>query len=210
MNDQELKELWRRQAPFAAPSISSDAEVIERMNARLRKFGRALFWRDVREVAACVFIVIWFGSYLLRHLSLLSQIGCGVVILSAVMISAVLLIARRLDRVAEGPVSVSDSLRAQLRSIQRQERLLTNILWWYLLPIFVGAELFVLGLGISAANGWTLTGVLSFTSVVVYFANRYAVRTKLLPLILDIQETLESVACLEEDTSDSNGKDDAR
>lgn len=202
MNERELKELWRRQAAIAAPDTPSDAEVIDRMNARLRKFGRDLFWRDVREVAACAFIVVWFGSYLLWHLSLLSQIGCWVVILSAIMISAVLLIARRLDRAAAGPVSVSDSLWAQLRSIQRQERLLANVLWWYLLPSFVGAELFVLGLGISAANGWTLTGVLVFTAAVVYFANWYAVRTKLRPLISEIQETLESVTCLEEDTAD--------
>jgi hypothetical protein len=195
MNDAELKELWRRQGTIAPPkSAASDAEVIERMNARLRKFGRDLFWRDVREVAACVFIVIWFGSYLLRHLSLLSQIGCGVIILSAIMISAVLLIARRLDRAADEPATVSDSLRAQLRSIRRQERLLANVLWWYLLPIFVGVELFVLGHGISAANAWTMTGVLVFTSAVVYFANGYAVRTKLRPLISEIQQTLESAA----------------
>jgi hypothetical protein len=202
MNDSELKELWRRQAMIAAPETPSDAEVIERMNARLRKFGRDLFWRDVREVAACAFIVVWFGSYLLWHLSLLSQIGCWVVILSAIMISAVLLIARRLDRAAAGPVSVSDSLRAQLRSVRRQERLLSNVLWWYLLPSFVGAELFVLGLGISGANVWTLTGVLAFTAAVVYFANWYAVRTKLRPLISEIQETLESVTCLEGDAAD--------
>jgi hypothetical protein len=210
MNDTELKELWRRQTPIATPSVPPDAEVIERMNARLRKFGRDLFWRDVREVAACVFIVVWFGWYLLGNLSLLSQIGCGVVILSAIVISAVLLIARRLDRAAEGPVSVSDSLRAQLRSIRRQERLLANVLWWYLLPIFVGVELFVLGQKISTANAWTMTGVLAFTSAVVYFANRYAVRTKLRPLILEIQQTLESASCLEEDMSDSDRKDDAR
>jgi hypothetical protein len=210
MNDTELKELWRRQAPIALPSVPSDAELIERMNARLRKFGRDLFWRDVREVAACVFIVIWFGFYLMGHLSLLSQIGCGVVILSAIMISAVLLVARRRDRAAAGPVSVSDSLRAQLRSVTRQARLISNVLWWYLLPSFVGAELFVLGQGISAANAWTLTGVLVFTAVVVYFANSYVLRTKLRPFISEIQQTLESVACLEEDAADSDRKDDAR
>jgi hypothetical protein len=196
MNDQELKELWRRQAAIASPmAAASDAQVIERMNARLRKFGRSLFWRDVGEIAACVFIVIWFGSYLLWPLSLLSKIGCVVVILSAIMISAVLLIARRLDRASQEPASVSESLRAQLRAIKRQERLISNVMWWYLLPTFVGAELFVLGLGISAANAWTMTGVLAFTSVVVYFANRHAVRRKLRPLIAEIQETLESVEC---------------
>jgi hypothetical protein len=210
MNDTELKALWRRQAAIAIPSISSDAEVIERVNARLRKFGRDLFWRDVREVAACAFIVFWFGFYLLGHLSLLSQIGCVVVILSAIMISAVLLIARRLDRATDEPVSVSDSLRAQLRSVKRQERLLANVIWWYLLPIFAGAWLFVVGQGLSAKNVWTLTGVFTFTSLVVYLANWYAVRTKLRPLISEIQQTLESATRLEEDAADSDRKDDGR
>jgi hypothetical protein len=107
-------------------------------------------------------------------------------------------------------VSVSESLQAQLSSVSRQERLLANVLWWYLLPSFVGAELFVLGLGISAANAWTITGVLVFTAVVVYFANWYVVRTKLRPLTSEIRQTLESATRLEEDAADSDRKDDAR
>jgi hypothetical protein len=45
---------------------------------------------------------------------------------------------------------------------------------------------------------------------VVYLANWYAVRTKLRPLISEIQQTLESATRLEEDTVDSDRKDDAR
>lgn len=199
MNDTELKELWRRQAPMAPVDVSSDADVIDRMNARLRKFDRELFWRDVGEVAACGVIAIWFGWYLLVLPSTLTRIGCIIVMLSAAMITAVLLVARRSDRAPVGSVSVSESLRAELCKVARQEKLLTNVLWWYLLPIFGGAELFVLGLNLPAVNKWVMTGTFVFTGVVVYWANRYVAKRKLRPLIAEIERTLSTIASLDND-----------
>jgi hypothetical protein len=202
MNDLELKNLWRQQDAGAA-DVEADGDVVGAMKRRMRRFDRGLVWRDVRELAACAFIVWWFGGALWGHPSPLTRAGSVVLVGSALGISAVMLWARRADRKASRlAVSVEESLRAELRKVARQERLLTHVLWWYLLPIYVGTVLYVCGGAASAEWKWGFAVGYGALCGFLYWVNQYAARKQLRPLMVEIEQTLGNIACLEDATSE--------
>ena len=72
------------------------------------------------------------------------------------------------------PASVADALRDELHKVTRQEWLLKNVIWWYLLPLFVGLEMFTFGLDRPLDDKLTMTGAFLLTYAVIYWANRHA------------------------------------
>jgi hypothetical protein len=200
VNDLELKILWRQQDVGPA-DVLEGVDVVGAMKRRMRRFDRDLVWRDARELVACAFIIWWFGGGMWGHASPLTRAGSIVLVVSAVGIAAVMLWARRADRKASRvAVSVEESLKAELRKVSRQERLLTHVMWWYLLPIYVGTVLYVFG-GAGTA-GWKWGFALGYAGVcgLLYWVNQYAARKQLRPLIVEIEQTLGSIACLEDAT----------
>jgi hypothetical protein len=200
MNDAELKGLWRQQE-IVPPLKVSDTELVERMKKKMRKFDRTLFWRDGRELTACVIVFGAFFYFSLRHPSTLSLVGCVVIMLSSLFIAWKLIAARRAHPPVSETASTSDFVRAELGKVTRQTHLLQTVLWWYLLPLFIGLELFELG------HPETLAGEL-FSLVFnlaifggVYWLNLYAVRKSLMPLKQKLENILNSVS---ETDSDQN------
>ena len=90
MNDSELKQLWQ-QAELKPALQASDMEIVRRMKRKMRKFDHKIFWRDLRELAACAFILFWFGPGVFGDGSKLCRIGHLVLVLSAIGIGAELI-----------------------------------------------------------------------------------------------------------------------
>lgn len=118
---------------------------LDELIPRLRRLRRGLFWRDAREivVAAVAFpFVIWIGLRLQGHF--VARIGVGVMLAGLLLIVAVIVWARR-PRARAGS-SVGEHLRAELTLLDRQISILHHVAWWYVAPVFVGANLLVAGL----------------------------------------------------------------
>ena len=192
MNDLELKQLWQRQS-LPSPPPASDREIIDQMKRKLRRFDRNIFWRDVREIAACLFLIVWFGFGLGHKASALTHLGNIIVMLSCVFIAAKLLAARREQRAFLNPRSVREFLLGETAKVSRQIRLLQTVLWWYLLPILCGAMIAVLGGPHSLVRKMIV--LLSFIPIgwFVHWLNQYAARRVLQPLKTELDLTLNSV-----------------
>jgi hypothetical protein len=214
MNENELKQLWQKQpvpAPTATPAAAPGRDTIDLMKQKMRKLNRTLFWRDARELIVCAVIIVWFGADLFsgifnrslahffgpqfRHAnSTLAQIGDVVLVLSAVLIGAKLLLARRTSRAFLQPSSVREFLGGELEKVNRQIRLLRTVLWWYLLPVFCGVALIFIG-----ADRDVFSDVVVLTSIaasfgVIYWVNLHAVRKTLLPMKVELEEALGAMA----------------
>jgi F0F1-type ATP synthase assembly protein I len=193
MNDEELKQLWHQQE-LAPPLKVTDTELIDCMKKKMKKFDRDISRRDWRELGACA---IAFGAFFylsLRHPPALSLAGCVVIMLSCVFIAWRLIAARRAHPTVPETASTSDFLRAEIVKVVRQMQLLQTVLWWYLLPLFIGLELFELGF--HRPDG-ELFSMLLFNLAIfgfIYWANLRGVRKYFMPLKQELENMLNSVA----------------
>lgn len=191
MNDDALKKLWQEQN-FPSPPALPDEAQIAAMKNRMTCFDKTISGRDYGEVAACIFIILFFGGDLLfRNNSALTQAGCFVLIASAIFIAGKLIGSKRRLPKAEPNAPVFNAMKVELQKVENQIGLLKSVAWWYLLPLFVGVMLHNFG-----ARGSFHSKLIYFTGVLVvyvfiYWLNQCAVKKNLLPLKRELESLLD-------------------
>jgi hypothetical protein len=192
MNDEELKQLWRQQE-LAAPVAGPDTEIVARMKKKMRKFDKTIFWRDVRELAACAIVFFGYGLSYVRESYPVARAGCIVFMLSAVFIAGKILYARRGEKRFRHPASVREFLLGEVEKVSRQIRLLETVIWWYLPPLFIGWELCQWGAPGTVLGKILMTLFFMLLCAFLHWLNRYAARKSLAPLKRELEQTLQSM-----------------
>lgn len=187
MNDLELKHLWQAQ-PVAPPPAGPESLIIS-VRKKMKKLDRTLFWRDCRELVACVFVMVFFGWHISLREPALALAGRVVIELSCIVIAAIILRSRP-RRPKNGLISVRETLQVELSNVQTQIRLLRSVFWWYLLPLLTGCLMFFWGLNSNATDRIVYTVVCLLLDWVLYKANRAAARLVLEPLRGELEQTL--------------------
>jgi len=172
MNDDELKKLWQQQ-PLRDPA-PSPAQVMSAMQKQTTQLRGTLLARDVRELAACVFVGVVFGIYYFLERAPVSRVGALITVAGVMFIAWKILYARRATPAAKPDATLVESLRAELLSVRTQSQLLRSVWSWYLLPLAVGVLVFVWGLQFGGF-GFTF-GVIVFKIVFTLFSLAYDVR----------------------------------
>lgn len=191
MNDDELKQLWQRQ-PLRAPDVSPE-ELISAMQKQTSQLRRTLVARDLREVVACALVVVIFGIfYFTVYVTPVSRVGDLIVIGGAIFIAWKLIHTRRTTPPAPPGATVVESLRAELNAVRAQSRLLGSVLWWYLLPPFVGVTVATWGLRIDPFTKILCTLFFIAVNAVIYWLNKWARAKQLLPLEAQLESLIHS------------------
>src|SRR6185503_4064129 len=94
MNDEELKDLWRRQKLESAPAVDARAQ-IEVMREKMSKLHGQLKARDFRELAASALLIIAFGVFFFIFPYPVTRIADLIIIGGALLISWKLMACRR-------------------------------------------------------------------------------------------------------------------
>jgi CubicO group peptidase (beta-lactamase class C family) len=195
MNDDILKQLWQGQ-PIPAPSPLSGEEQSRALQGKMKRFNRDIFRRDIRENVAGVVVVLVFAYYLRVEPSLLARVGSVITILSAIFACWYPAWSKRRVPRTGADASVIESLQEERQKVEVQIRLLRSVLWWYILPISLGANLFCFG------SHQTLSFKISFLigslllDAFLYWLNQSAVQKHLVPMkreleaILNLEETV--------------------
>lgn len=192
MTDNELKSLWKDAQPNAR-AVTSSSELLSAMRNKSSELRRSLLARDVRELSACAFIFVIFAIFYSKADPLLARLGDLLVMASAVFIAWKLLCARRMAPAAKPDATIVESLRAELRTLQVQSKLLGSVLWWYLLPIGIGVLLSVLGDPNSDPSfRISFTAMMIPLYAFIYWLNQRARRKQLLPAEAHLQALLHS------------------
>jgi hypothetical protein len=190
MNDDALKKLWQEQKIQSEP-LPSDSEQIAQMKQKMKTFDKHIFWRDVREVGVCILILPIFVLFLLHSPTVLAQVGCWIVILSALFIAGRLIHARRRVPAASPTATLRETLRTEIEKVEVQIRLLRSVLWWYVLPIIIGADLFFVGVNRKPVDDAVYLSVTAALSAFLYWINLRAVKTYLLPMKKELEAALD-------------------
>ena len=155
----ELEQLWQTQPVGTEMEGEQMRQIILR---KTEKFDRTIRWRNMREVLASAVAGIFFGYLTWKQANGVARLG------SALVTGTMVWIIYYFWRHGSGPVDPNpDQSAAAFRSaliskIDHQIRLLRNVKFWYLLPMYVGLVVFSAG----GIRDHAATGTLSWRDAV--------------------------------------------
>jgi CubicO group peptidase (beta-lactamase class C family) len=189
MNDQELKDLWRKQKLECTPAVDAPAQ-IEVMREKMSKLHGQLNARDFRELAACAFVIIVFSVYFFAFPYPITRIGDLIVIGGALLASWKFMECRRRVPRPDAGAPMAHWLKQERQRVHHEAELLRTVLWWYILPLGLGTNVFFWGLPhVPLAGKIGFTGMATLMYVWIYWLNQSARRKRLLP----VQDELEAL-----------------
>ena len=182
MTFDDLPQEWQNRKESDVPSdFTSREDTISQICRKVERLNSVLDRRDLLEIGAAVFVIIAFSGMTLTMKEIVSRIGAGLVVISAIYIIFTLLRARAVAPRAAVDAPLIDFCRREVDRIQQQIALLKSVLWWYIGPIILGANLVFTG---ATGVGWFSAVYLLITILFgawVYWLNERAVVKSLVP-----------------------------
>ena len=203
MDFESVEKAWQSQKD----SMVDTEALLGQVREKHRKLVRAIFWRDVREVAAAVLVAAFFFWCGMRRLGGWPFYVAAALILGLGLFILVDRVLQRRKERAFGE-TVRDGIERALHQVNHQIWLLENVFWWYLLPAIIAYALVMVHVVATVSSqrivphartmrvigGMIGIGIAAFCFV--YLLNRWAVRKELIPR----RDQLERIAReLEED-----------
>lgn len=137
----ELSELWKS---TPVPPVRSE-EVLTMVQNRLRKFDRMIYMRNLRESAASLFVSGVFFWMALDIREPWQRAGSWILVVSGLFITFTLIRSGRTGRAPDAGGKLTDYVSALMNRYDRQIRLLKNVKYWYLLPMYAGLVSLTIG-----------------------------------------------------------------
>lgn len=204
MND--LRREWDSQPEYPEQRMNEIAKLVRTRSGSMRS---RLFARDMGETIASVIIIVVFGAYWFTAPNAVAKTGIGIAIAGALEIIVLLQIVQRRGREDFASVPLKEFLLSEVRLLNRQIALLRHVAWWYLLPLYTGACVFVMGIGLDV-GGMMIVFALAFClgyfvfCAYIWRLNQKARRNTLQPLRDALQQTYDGLSKLDSQTpSDS-------
>lgn len=183
MKEEDIKNIWTASGTHYFPA---DVKSIRHLQGEIDRMDKVIKKRDWLEISLAVLVVIAFEGMLFLFDNIYTKLGCILILLSSVMIVGVLRKYRK--RNDQVHLLISEHIRAELRFYRNQRRLLKNVSFWYILPIFAGLTLFYLGV----VGSWTEFVGFTFINlgvmIFVMYLNRQAIRKEIDPFIASLEK----------------------
>jgi len=138
----DLQQMWQTQ-PVEVTTMS-----IDEIRRKAGRFEHRIWWRNAREYAAMVLVMVCFGYYLYKFPHPAERAG------SMLVIAGTLYIGWQLHKrasVRSAPVETgfTTCLEFHVRELERQRDALNSLWRWYLGPMIPGLVVFVAALTVS-------------------------------------------------------------
>lgn len=183
-----------RQEFDAQPTLPENrmSEIATLVRQRSDSLKSVLDKRDQQELYASILVGVVFAVFAIISSSPLSRFGSLIVVAGCVEIVIVMRLTRQTDEVGPLSLSLGESLRHEITKVKRQITLLRYVAWWYLLPIYLGTCLLVLGMGFDWFSVFFVVTYFVFCFF-IWRANQTARKTDLEPLRDRLEAALHAV-----------------
>lgn len=196
MDEDNLKQLWGTSFKDQRVEIDTD-KLTQSLNQKLAYVERKIRIRDKTEISIGLLMIALFGWWLFAVPQILAKLGAGIIVINCVLVIVRLNKAKKVA-IKEEPASViRHNLLVSLQLVKQQIRLSDTIVWWYLLPFFIGVICFFYAIvgSITARTLYTL--VIAFVYAYIWYLNKKVVTKKLKPLEGNIVEVLNQLSVSE-------------
>jgi hypothetical protein len=137
-----LKSTWQSQSGIAPERFAAiSAQVVEGTTL----VQSSIFRRDMLKMFAALVVIIGFAAIATRAEPWVTRSGCIVIVAVAIVIPIVLWLARRRPVTVISAASFREFVESEFEFLRRQAKLLRTVAWSYILPIYLGTGLIILG-----------------------------------------------------------------
>jgi Flp pilus assembly protein TadB len=191
----ELKSIWWKKQKVEEQEYLSKEQLVMMLNNKMISFDEEIKKRDWREIGTAIVMSVICGVLLFILDSIWFKLSCVTIILASGLISYKLWAARRTEEGEElNPnVSFKKHLCIEMQKVKAQKKLLKSVLWWYLLPLFIGYLFFMIGFNFY----WFITAGFVIFGLVLYAyiwkLNQDAVSKYIDPMITDIKNAIQFI-----------------
>jgi hypothetical protein len=209
----DLQREWDSQPGYPEERLNEIAALVRTRSGSMRS---TLFARDRREAIACVFIIVVFAAYWMFDSywgtapNAVAKTGIAIIIAGAVEIIVLMQVVQRRGRADFTSVPLNEFLLSEVQMLSRQIALLRHVVWWYLLPLYIGCCVFVIGIGLTFPGGRVFSIVFCLADFAfcafLWWLNQSARKKTLEPLRDALQRTYDGLSALDhvgESVSDS-------
>ncbi len=203
MEADELQKVWQSQERGRQIAVDADL-VLQLVRRNYRHFRREIFWQDMPEVGALIIMAALF-AYWGAFMHAWPWFAMAVICMSVGLFELGDYLRQKWRSPTPGETLVAWA-EGSLASVEHRTWLLKTVLWWSLLPNWIGIVLVVGYFGFRIWGvpdfGWRwqiemfLVGFVFFVTASfygVYRWNRRTIRTKLQPQKEDLQKLLENL-----------------
>jgi len=191
MEDQELQNLWRQVSPTANINIESST-LTSALDDNLRRFNNEIKNRNLRETIAGILVFIFFSACTYLVPGTLSKIGsalCAVYGLMVIFVVNYITTPQQEDYT----LSLKEYLLSQRVNLLRERKLLSTVLYWYILPPTVAVLLFFAGLPLSMIAFLAFSTVVIGINTAILFLNKNTIKKTVDPLILQLEQSISQL-----------------
>jgi hypothetical protein len=126
--EEELMHYWQE----CATADPDSAQLIKELLAKVTRFDRTIFWRNFREYAAGLVVLIWAGYYALKgHKPSMAMV------LGVAFVMTYLWWQHRKLKPLDPSANAIFYRKALVERFDDQIRLLSRVKYWYLLPLYL-------------------------------------------------------------------------
>jgi hypothetical protein len=154
MLEQELKEIWKTASQVERIKFDLSRLMID-LNKKMRSIERAIRRRDRREIVAAVLMIPIYGYLAYEIPFMMSKIGSIVILIWCVYVIFKLRNVQKTKRKTDLSLSFSEQLESQKTHMTQQVKLLDTVLYWYILPPYIGNIIFIFGLSDPSEYEWS-------------------------------------------------------
>ncbi len=194
----DLKNTWRQETQ-GLDSTPQFRQAMSSLEKEIDTFSRHLKWRDWREyIAAFVCIPVFAYAALFKADNWVVTSGYWLLLLSCIAIPLTLYKAKPKD--VDKRMGLRSFLEHEKVKVKRQINLLSNVLYWYLAPLYIGIMLVTVGKRIYLAgfaavdfNLWSYVALVTLICIGIYYMNLKTVNTKYTPMLKRIEQQLSDI-----------------
>ncbi|MCO4792389.1 MAG: hypothetical protein KC493_01660 [Bacteriovoracaceae bacterium] len=183
MNDEKLINLWKQ-----SETTIGDVDM-EAIKLKSVKFEKTIKWRNLREYAAAIFVMVMFIRSGLETESTVRMIANFEIALSALVICFFLYFKGKSEKVSDLAADSQKYLRAHKEALKKQIKLLGSVRYWYVFPLMAGMLVLNIESWMSSGNIYVGLGSVIFSIAlgigIIYLNEYYGVRK--------LQEELDSL-----------------
>ncbi|MGI9474209.1 MAG: hypothetical protein ACR2NZ_21895 [Rubripirellula sp.] len=139
----DLKAAWQSESGVSQERFEQIGQAVTDSTTRLQS---VIFRRDMVETIASLIVVVGFGYWMWVANSRMEQFGCLIVVVAGATIPIVLWLGRRRPEISVSAGNFRDFVDVEVDYLRRQVQLLRMVGWWYLLPLYLGVALIMIGI----------------------------------------------------------------
>jgi hypothetical protein len=189
MNEQIIKDWWLAAGQDQSIGINPIA-LAESIHKKIAAMEKQVRRRNFIEILVCLIMIPIFVWQFIKLPQIIGKTGSAIIVLACILVIFKLFVSGRLKTDHDNTSEMAVHLQWSLKQVKQQIRLLESVIWWYLLPFFVGVLCFFYAFPVSIIIKILYSISVAIGYSYIYIINKRVVSRNLKPLESGIKNAL--------------------